>query len=266
MLESTIASSVVGTEDEVDAAQIGGGHETGHVAHYTAAQAQDCPIAAEAGGQQPVIEVAHGVERLVPFAGGHGQDGERRETEFFGKTRFLDSCCVKRPDVTVGDEGRLVPNAGQGDDLGQQVVADDDIIATAGVLHRDGLAQAGGDPRGDGDGHVIRRAAAGVYDREPGIGRGPPLQKRLDASFRIDAGQEGPAVGGRGHPADDHVRLGRETKYRAGRPQHGGVGGVKHEPAAGGDDQPAPLGQFGGDLRFQITEVGLAGLVEDVGD
>ncbi len=173
---------------------------------------------------------------------------------------------MERPDLAVGDNRHRPADPGQRQRLGQQPVADDDVIAAAGAAYRQHVAQPTGQRRGDIAGHLLRRAAVGRHRAEAGVGGGALLQESLDAALGVGRVEQRPLGVVAGHAGHDRLRRGGQAEDGAGSAQRGGVVGVEHQPAAGGDDQPAPPGQLPGHGRLPRTEARLTVVAEDVGD
>jgi len=72
-----------GHDDEVDAAQIGGGDQTGEIPHHPAAHGHDAVIATEALLGERAVELTGDLERFARLARGHRHrdDGEARLLE-----------------------------------------------------------------------------------------------------------------------------------------------------------------------------------------
>jgi hypothetical protein len=75
---SIIASRVVGTCTNGDAAHEGGGHEAGEVAHHAAAERHHRGVAPVPGVEQRVGEARPALPRLVVLAGRHREHGHAR--------------------------------------------------------------------------------------------------------------------------------------------------------------------------------------------
>ncbi len=148
---------------------------------------------------------------------------------------------MQRPDDAVGDDGRRAIHPGQRQRAGQQIFANDDMVRPAGVAHGQRLAQPAGQRRGDVVSDLLGRPAIGGHGAEAGVGGGALLQKGAHAGRRVVTGQQGALGLVGGHTGHDLGRVSRQAQDGAAAPQCGGVVGVEHEPAAGGDDQAALL-------------------------
>ena len=250
---------------EAGAAHKGRCCESGDVARDAAAQSQHRAAAIEAVVEELVVERAHRVQCLVLLAIGDGADE--------GPVARVVQCCfdlrgVQRPDDGIGDDSdggalRCPSRSQRVAEVRQQAVADVDVVAAAGMFHRqrDGVRQR--DDLRDDVVHVQPRRLDVPGHCAVGItARG---QQFRDTRSRIGHVEQRAVVVVADAP-QNLVGAGVQADDDARALHRGAIGRIHQRAAAGRHDEARLCAQIGAHIGLDLPERGFAVLRKDARD